>query len=83
MPLSETVVAVSAEDTAYLLPAVDPRIATRRAVTPTATESPGASAGEQKRPPAESGSTRRLVMVLLLLALITLAVVLLSKSSGG
>ena len=81
MPLSEKAVTVSAEDTAYLLPAVDPRIATRRTVIGTSVEptSPAKEIESEPPSPPANQSRRRLAFVLLLVILLALLVYLLSR----
>ena len=78
MPLEEKAVSVSAEDTAYLLSAVDPR-ATRRAVSPPAPST--SPAPTRPASPAMPGAGRNIVTALVIIGLIILAVILLSKSS--
>jgi hypothetical protein len=77
MPLEEKAVSVSAEDTAYLLPPADPRVARRTAAAaapapPSAPSTPGSR-------PVPLGWTI-LVMVLAVLSLVLLAVFLYSRS---
>jgi hypothetical protein len=76
MPLEEKAVSVSAEDTAYLLPPVDPR-ATRRATLPPA-PSTAPAAAPPAVPALASDTGRRLLVVILTLAALGVAVYLLS-----
>jgi len=75
MPLAETAVAVSAEDTAYLLPPVDPRIGRAPSTSPAAP----APAAPAPSAPGDPERRRRLALVVLLLIALAVAVYLLSK----
>jgi hypothetical protein len=77
MPLEEKAVSVSAEDTAYLLPPADPRVARRTAPAPPPAAPTVSSTPEFRTIPA---AWKVLVMVLAVLGLVLLAVFLLSRS---
>jgi hypothetical protein len=81
MPLGEKTVSVSAYDTAYLLPAVDPRErrdTARRAAAPAVEAPKGAKGADPRR----GERNRRMLRILLLLALLSAAVYLLSRSAA-
>jgi hypothetical protein len=75
MPLEEKAVSVSAEDTAYLLPPADPRVARRTAPAPAPAPAPSTAA--LRSPPA---GWKILVMALAVLGLVALAAFLLFRS---
>lgn len=81
MPLEEKAVSVSAEDTAYLLPAADPRPTRARSPEPAPAPSPGPEAA----PPTAAFPPvlRRLILILAGFGAILLALWLLSRSSSG
>ncbi len=79
MPLGEKTVSVSAYDTAYLLPAVDPR-ARRETVRREAAPETAAAQGAGVNDPESEDRKRRMLKVLLLVALLFVAVYLLSRS---
>jgi len=81
MPLEEKAASVSAEDTAYLLPAVDPRIArTRSAAPPPAAPAPAPA--PERRPLTLPPILRRLISILIGFGTILLVLWLLSRSSS-
>lgn len=81
MPLQNKAVSVSAEDTAYLLPPVDPRIARARAPVP-ATPAPVAAPAAPRAGFVVPPVLRRLLAILLGFGAILLALWWLSKSSA-
>lgn len=81
MPLQEKAASVSAEDTAYLLPPVDPRIARARAPIPTAAPAPAPAPAPERRPFVLPPVLRRLITILLGFGAILLVLWYLSKTS--
>ena len=81
MPLEEKAVSVSAEDTAFLLPPVDPRIARARSADPAPPPPASPTAEPGPRPFRLPPIVRRLITILLGFGTILLVLWLLSKSS--
>ncbi len=81
MPLGEKTVSISAHDTAYLMPAVDPRErreTARREAAPAAPAPKDGGDGD----PGRRERTRRMLRILLLLGLLSAAVYLLSRAAA-